>query len=149
MRIALGTNVLACAEGVGDTRRVDTALRLVEALPAGSVMVPVQTLGELYRVLVGKAQRPPDEARAAVQAWADSFAVADSTWTSMQAALDLANDHQLGIWDALILAVAADARCRLLVSEDLHAGFTWRGVTVVDPFAPTLHPLLAACLNKD
>ena len=41
-------------------------------------------------------------------------------------------------------AVAADAGCRLLLSEDLQDGFTWRGVTVVDPFADKPHPLLAA-----
>lgn len=148
MRIALDTNVLAYAEGVGDAKRVDTALRLVEALPADSVLVPVQALGELYRVLTGKARLLPDAARAAVQAWADSFTVADSTWEALQAAFDLARDHQFSIWDALIMAVAADARCRLLLSEDLQTGFTWRGVTVVNPFAPTLHPLLTAWLKQ-
>jgi predicted nucleic acid-binding protein len=37
--------------------------------------------------------------------------------------------------NALILSAAADAGCWLLLSEDLQAGFTWRGVRVVDPFA--------------
>ena len=27
------------------------------------------------------------------------------------------------------------AGCRLLLSEDLHEGFTWAGVTVVNPFS--------------
>jgi predicted nucleic acid-binding protein len=45
-----------------------------------------------------------------------------------------------------MLAAAADAGCRLLLSEDLQEGFTWRGVTVVNPFADTRHPLLAALL---
>jgi predicted nucleic acid-binding protein len=53
----------------------------------------------------------------------------------MQAALDLTVDHQILLWDALILAVSADHHCRLLLSEDLQHGFTWRGVTVVNPFS--------------
>lgn len=62
----------------------------------------------------------------------------------MVSAADLASDHGLAIWDSVVLASAADAGCRLLLSEDLQDGFTWRGVTVANPFALVLHPLLAA-----
>jgi predicted nucleic acid-binding protein len=61
-------------------------------------------------------------------------------------ATDLATDHGLTIWDSVVLAAAAEAGCRLLLSEDLQDGFTWRGVTVTNPFAPTLHPILAGLL---
>ena len=61
-------------------------------------------------------------------------------------ATDLASDHGLMIWDSVVLAASAEAECRLLLSEDLQERFTWRGVTVTNPFAPTLHPLLAALL---
>ena len=74
--------------------------------------------------------------------WADSFEVADSTWFAFQAALDLVVDHQITMWDALILAVAAEKRCRLLLSEDFQDGFVWHGVTVVDPFAAEPSPML-------
>ena len=66
----------------------------------------------------------------------------------MIAATDLAAQHHLGIWDSVILASAADAGCRLLLSEDMQDGFTWNGVTVANPFAPSLHPLLAAMTRK-
>jgi predicted nucleic acid-binding protein len=61
-------------------------------------------------------------------------------------ATDLASAHGLSIWDSVIFAAAADAGCRLLLSEDLQEGFTWRGVTVANPFAATRNPLLAATL---
>lgn len=67
----------------------------------------------------------------------------------MLAAVDLATDHQLGIWDAVILSVASQSGCRLLLSEGLHAGFTWAGVTVVNPFASPQHALLHALLAED
>lgn len=143
MRLALDINVMAYAEGVGDAERCRIARDWIARLPPGRVLLPAQTLGELYRVLTAKEGRAAPDARAAILEWADAFEVADSTWDAFQSAMDLAADHRLQIWDALILSVAADNHCRLLVSEDLQEGFTWRGVTVVDPFSPTPHPLLA------
>ena len=146
MRVALDTNVLAYAEGVGDERRCSAAILLVEQLSSNVVVLPAQTLGELSRVLTGKAKRSAEQAREAVLGWADSFEVADSTWFAFQSALDLTVDHQLPIWDALVLAVAAENRCRLLLSEDFHNGFTWRGLTVINPFISSPSPLLASLL---
>ena len=147
MRIALDTSVLAYAEGIGDQTRRDTSLLLLERLPVNDVLLPAQTLGELYRVLTGKARRNPGKSREAILSWADSYDVADSSWAAFQSALDLGVDHGLQIWDALILAVAAEHSCRLLLSEDLQHGFTWRGVSVVNPYADTIHPLLERALN--
>jgi len=147
VRIALDTNVLAYAEGIGDQTRRDTSLLLLERLPVNDVLLPAQTLGELYRVLTGKVRRNPGKSREAILSWADSYDVADSSWTAFQSALDLGVDHGLQIWDALILAVAAEHSCRLLLTEDLQHGFTWRGVSVVNPYADTIHPLLERALN--
>ena len=149
MRIALDTNILAYAEGLGDDHRCTTALKLIEQLQSSDVVLPAQTLGELARVLTSKAKRTPSQARDAVLGWADSFEVADSSWFAFQAALDLTVDHQLQIWDALILAVTAESHCRLLLSEDFHSGFTWRGVTVVNPFAEQTSELLAGILRQN
>ena len=147
MRVALDTNVLAYAEGVGDAARCKKAVELVEQLGDCEVLLPAQTLGELTRVLTGKSKRSAVDTREAVLSWADSFQVPDSTWLAFQAALDLTVDHQFPMWDALILAVAAENRCRLLLSEDFQNGFTWRGVTVIDPFSSPHPPLLAGILR--
>jgi len=147
MDIALDTNVLAYAEGVGDVQRQAAALALIERLPPARVRLPAQVLGELVRVLYGKAGRSRSDARQAALGWADGFAVLDSTWPAMLGALDLCVDHQLSMWDALILSVASDAGCRLLLSEDLQHGFTWRGTMVVNPFVTPASDLLQAALE--
>jgi predicted nucleic acid-binding protein len=41
--------------------------------------------------------------------------------------------HQLATWDALVLNVSAEGGARLLLTEDRHHGFSWRGVRVVNP----------------
>ena len=146
MRIAIDTNILAYAEGVGDTARRDASLDLLTRLPPECVLLPAQVLGELFRVLTGKARCTPDTARSRVLQWADSFEVVDSVWPAFQAAFDLTDDHGLQIWDALILAVTAENRCRMLLSEDMQHGFTWHGVTVVNPYRIPPHPLLSPLL---
>lgn len=149
MRVAFDTNVLAYAEGVGDEERCRAAICLVERVPETAVLLPAQVLGELMLVLTRKAGRIRAAARDAVLGWADSFDVVDSTWASFQSALDLCVDHEFRMWDALVMAVAAENRCRIVLSEDLQHGFTWRGVTVVNPFLPEESPLLSAILSQD
>lgn len=147
MRIALDTNFLAYAEGVNDSERRNAALDLVGRLPQRDVVVPVQVLGELFHVLVRKARRSAAAARAAVLGWRDAFVVAESSPEVLLSAMDLAADHQLTIWDAVILSAAAESGCRLLLSEDLQDGFTWRGVSVIHPFGAQRHPLLEGLLD--
>ena len=129
MKIALDTNVLAYAEGANGAAMRDRALELIQRLPVGAVVLPVQTLGELFNVLVRKAKRRPARARAAVLSWRDAYPVVETSAAVMVNATDLASDHGLTIWDSVVLAASAEAECRLLLSEDLQEGFTWRGVT--------------------
>jgi predicted nucleic acid-binding protein len=147
VRIALDTNVLACAEGVNGASMRKVALELVESLPHEAVVLPVQTLGELFQVLVRKAGRSTAEARAAVLSWRETFSLIETSATAMLSALDLVVHHQLGLWDAVVLSAAAEADCALLLSEDLHNGFVWQGVTIVNPFVRPRHRLLATLLE--
>jgi predicted nucleic acid-binding protein len=148
INIAIDTNVLVYAEDVHEGWKRTAALDVLEGAPRETTLIPVQVLGELYRVLTGKVRRSPRKAQAAVHAWGDSYPIIESSPSILLAALDLAVEHQFHIWDAIILAAAADAGCRLLLSEDLQDGFSWRGVTVTNPFAKPRHMLLEALLNK-
>jgi predicted nucleic acid-binding protein len=103
-------------------------------------------LGELFHVLVRKAGRTPKKARSAILSWQDAFSQVETSPSVLISAIDLAADHGLSIWDAIILAAASAAGCRLLVSEDLQDGFTWNGVTVANPFAEEVNSLLASAL---
>lgn len=148
MRAAIDTNVLAYAEGVNATQHRAAARHLVARLPQDAGAIPVQALGELFNVLVRKAGRPRDEARDALLIWSDMFPVIGTSPGVMVMAADLAAQHRLPIWDAVILPAASSAGCRLLLSEDLQGGFTWGGVTVINPFAEARHPFLDALLGE-
>ena len=149
MRICIDTNILAYAEGLNkedSQRREQETINLLENLSSEIVVIPAQVLGELFRVLTGRAKRSTEDARAAVMQWADSFETVDTPWTAFQAAFDLATTNHFQIWDALIMSIAAENRCRMLVSEDMQHGFTYRGVTIVNPYTFPVHPLLSPML---
>ncbi len=149
MRLALDTNVFVYAEGGNGGEMQDRTLALIDDLRRRHMLyVPLQVIGELFNVLVRKVGRRPTEARADVLTWVSPATVIETSRWVMSAAIDLATDHQLSIWHSVILAAAADAECSLLLSEDLHNGFTWSGVTVVNPYAANIHPLLAGLLER-
>ena len=147
MRVALDTNVLAYAEGAGDANRQAAALATIRRIPQHKIVVPAQVLGELFNVLVRKAGRSRADARAALLSWRDAFPVVATSPEMLMAAADLATDHQLGIWHSVIMSAASRAGCRLLLSEDLQDGFTWGGLSVVNPFAERPNSLLNSILD--
>ena len=148
MRIALDTNVLAYAAGVNGHERQRAALELLGKLSESETFLPVQALGELFRVLVGKAKISPRLVRTTIIRYRDTYPLVETSSSVFLSATDLAVDHQINIWDAVIFAAAAEAGCRLLLSEDLQEGFTWGGVTVVNPFAAKKHELLTGALGE-
>jgi len=147
LKVAVDTTILVYAEGVNGIQRRIEARSLLDRLPGDSIALPVQALGELFNVLVRKAGRNPSEARLAFTAWRNSYQSIDTTSSIMLAAADLAQ-NQFSIWDAVIVCAAAEAGCQLLLSEDMHDGFVWKGVTIANPFAHTTHPLLRSALGQ-
>lgn len=148
MRIALDTNVLVYAEGVNGAAMQRAALAVIGRLRRNDLFLSVQVLGELYNILIRKALRSRAAARLVVLSWRNMFALIDTPAAVMLGALDLSADHRLVVWDAAIVAAAAHAGCRLLLSEDLHDGFAWGGVTIANPFATSRHPLLETLLAE-
>jgi predicted nucleic acid-binding protein len=145
--VSLDTNLLVYAEGSDGTSKQTVALHVLRLLPRRTTIVPVQVLGELFNVLVRKRQYSRADARRTILTWHDAFTTTGTSVDTLISAADLATIHQLSLWDAIVLTVAAESGCRLLLTEDLQEGFTWNGVTVVNPFAPTWHPLLEVALG--
>jgi predicted nucleic acid-binding protein len=135
VRVALDTNILVYAEGVNGRERMRQARSALVDLSGDDIVIPVQALAELFTVLTRKAGWTADDARRAVMGWHDAYAVADTSPSVLLEAMELVVHHRFSVWDAIMLAAAAQADCRFLLSEDLHAGFAWRGITVRNPFA--------------
>ncbi len=147
MRVALDTNVLVYAEGHDDAEKAARAVAVIGAVYLAHEMVlPAQVLAEFTGVLFRKFKLPASAAQAIILQWRGDCEVSPTASSTIGFALDLIATHGLQPFDAIILAAAAEADCRVLLTEDMHEGFTWGGVTVVNPFAEVPHPLLAQML---
>jgi predicted nucleic acid-binding protein len=149
MRVAADTNLFVCAEGLHDAARQSIAEDRLHALSvSGRLYAPVQTMGELFRVLGRKGRRPPAEVTRAVNFWSKAATPIAATPRVLSAAMALAGANGFDIWDATVLAASAEADCDILLSEDMGQGFTFDGCTLVNPFAEPAHPLLALALKN-
>lgn len=142
MKVAVDTNVLAYAEGLDDDHRRRMAQRVLGGVSPDDLTIPVQVLGELFNIFRRKMRLSATAAGERIQIWRDIAACPDTSLVILLSAITIAQSHDLSTWDAVILAAAAEAGCRVLLSEDMQHGFTWSGVTVVNPFAEPPHPLL-------
>ena len=139
-RIAFDTNILAYAEGLAlvaeDSGKIDGSRRVIaDAILSNSCAVSEQVFLELFNVLTRKAKLPRSEAFRRIAVLRNKVDLIPTGGRVVDDAFELASRHQLQIFDAVILAAAAEAGCDVLMSEDMQAGFAWRGVTVVNPFA--------------
>lgn len=131
------TNVLVYAVDAGDPARRERALEcLARAARDDTVVLSTQVLQEFYAIATRKLNPPlpPREAALQVQRLC-AFQVMGSTAQSVQAAIALAQEHQLHWWDALILEAALRAGADVLLSEDGQAGRRYGRLVVENPFA--------------
>ena len=147
MLVALDTNILLYEAGFNDDARRDRAEAIRAALGPERAVIATQVLGEVFHALVVKRKQERSYARGLCNLLRRSAIVHAASEAVFGEALILATDQKLQIWDALILCTAADAGCRILLSEDMQHGFVHRGVTVVNPFSEPEHPLLADALR--
>jgi predicted nucleic acid-binding protein len=152
IRVALDSNILAYLAEVerveADGVKIQRTKALLRSFRGVSLVAPVQALGELF-VVLRRSGASPTDARLIVQRFAEGFGCPASERATALAAADLAVDHKLQYWDAMIVAAAAEAGCALLLSEDMQHGFVARGVTIVNPLADEAHPKLAAIMKEE
>lgn len=124
------TNVLIYAFAAGDDRSARAEALLLE----GGV-IGVQVLNELTSVARRKLGWQWPEIEAALAVVAELVGPAHPLTAEIHAhAVKLARDHALSFYDALIVAAASDAGCRVLLTEDLQHGRKLGGVTIRNPF---------------
>ena len=149
MRVALDSNVLLYAQGMNDPDRQRRAREVIAHLIQADIVIPVQALGEVFAVLTRKFGETAENARAVLMRWHDGYEVAPTTDRVLLRAADLAADHRLNIWDAVIFATAAEVGCGILLSEDMQDGFIWGGVQVLNPFRPEGWTRLQPLITRD
>jgi len=133
-RTFLDTNVLVYSDDPRDPAKRATALDLIQNhLRSRSGAVSLQVLQEYFVSAVGKLKLDSELARQRVEVFA-RFHVAEPTVGDILAAIDIHRLHRFSFWDALVLRMAKQTGCRILLSEDMQHGQEFDGVRIINPF---------------
>ena len=107
-----------------------------EALLEGGGLASVQVLNEFVSVARRKLSMSWADVREALDVFQSVLVIESLTTEAQHKAVEIAETHQLNIYDAQILASALTAGCPIVYSEDMHAGLRLEGsTTVTNPFA--------------
>lgn len=124
------TNVLVYLAS-GDIAKADRAEALVQAGGA----ISVQVLNELANVAQRKMRLTWSETHAFLAPLRENLTVHPLTEAAHVAGLALAERYKLSVYDAMIAAVAQEAGCAVLWSEDFQHGLVLDGgLRVLNPF---------------
>ncbi len=96
-------------------------------------VVSTQVIQEFYVVATTKLKVDPILVKNIIHNFRN-MEIVNNDLELIEEAIDISLISQLAFWDSLIIAAADRANCTFLVSEDLNAGQTYRGVMVVNPF---------------
>ena len=135
MPVFFDTNVLVyCTAAAAAPAKRSRARSLVaSSAAAGEAVVSTQVLIELFNVLTRKQKMPAATAQALALAYA-AWPVVVSDVALVGAAMEKSIQHQLSIWDAMVVEAAIRAEAQTLYSEDLSHGQRFGSLTVVNPF---------------
>jgi predicted nucleic acid-binding protein len=124
------TNVLVYANSQGDSRTAPARQLLLD----GGV-VGVQVLNEFASVARAKLGFTWEQVQEAIE---NIVILCPNprplTIETHLHALRLSKKYRLSIWDGLIVAAAAEARCSKLLTEDLQHGQIVEGLRIENPF---------------
>jgi len=124
------TNVLIYAFADNDPRSAQAEALLME----GGV-IGVQVLNEFTNVARRKLGWNWEEIEVALGVIKDLLSPARPLTAAIHAqAVEIARDHELAFYDALIVAAAVDANCRVLMTEDMQHGRKFGTLCIENPF---------------
>ena len=127
--IFLDTNVLIYVAS-GDARKAQVS----ESLLANGGVIGVQFLNEFVSVTRRKYGVTFAEIRQMLAQFKVLLNVVPLTSAIHERGVALAERYNFEIYDSMIVAAAQLSGCRELYSEDMHAGLTLEGLTIVNPY---------------
>ncbi|MGA2049469.1 MAG: PIN domain-containing protein [Terracidiphilus sp.] len=133
-RTFFDTNLLVYSDDPRDPGKQQTALNLIkEHLRQRTGVVSLQVLQEYFVSVTRKLKLDAELAKRRVEVFT-RFHVAEPVVNDVLAAIDLHRLHGFSYYDSLVLRMAREAGCRILLSEDMQHGQVVDGVRIVNPF---------------
>lgn len=133
-RCFIDTNILVYADSDDEPGKQHAAALLIAyAISTRTGVISTQVLNEYANVALRKLKLSHERLRLQLRFY-KQFEIVNATLEITDTAVDLHQTRSVSFYDALILASAHVAGCKLLYSEDMNAGEVVAGVRVVNPF---------------
>lgn len=133
-RTFLDSNVLVYGDDGDEPEKRRKALDLIAVHRRHRTgVVSLQVLQEYFTNVTRKKKLDPGIARNKVEIFS-RLHLGVAGVSDILAAIDLHRLHGLSFWDSLILQMARQTGCRVLLSEEMQHGQVIDGVRIVNPF---------------
>ncbi|HVZ85119.1 MAG TPA: PIN domain-containing protein [Terracidiphilus sp.] len=128
------TNVLVYTDDAANPVKRRHALDLIAAhRRQGTGVVSLLVLQEYFVAVRRKFKLDGELARLKVEAFA-RFRLVEPRIADVMAAIDFHRFYQVSYWDALVIRMAKQGGCSVLLTEDMNDGQVIDGVRIVNPF---------------
>ena len=144
---SLDTNILVYAADKEAGAKHVAASDIVHAASRVDAALTEQSIIEFVNAVTRKAKLSLSSTLPYVGEFQRNFDLLLPTESVVDDVLALLTQHKINIFDARIVAVCAAHGCDHLLSEDLHDGAQYGGVTVVNPFNPGNAGLIGRLLS--
>ena len=133
-KIFIDTNILVYTLDKNDKSKNERARCVLQKIiDKHYPVISTQVINEFYIVATKKLNADPIIVKNIVHNF-KNMEIVHTDLQLIEEAIDISILTQLSFWDSLIIAAAEKANCELIFSEDLHAGQTYRGVLLLNPF---------------
>ncbi len=130
------TNILAYEFDRSENKKQALVVDLINKWrPSGRMIISTQVLQELYVVLTQKLKPPVKEeiAEEVIQSYSKLDVVVIEPSLILDG-ISIKRRYKISFWDALIVAAAKSANCKVIFTEDLSHGMKIERVEIVNPF---------------
>lgn len=133
-KVFLDTNILVYTLDKADTVKRDQArLIMKRAIQEHHPVISTQVIKEFYVVATTKLKADPFAVKNIIRSFRN-MEIVNNDLDLVEQAIDIGIASQLSFGDALIVAAAEKAKCEFILSEDMGAGQSFRGVRLINPF---------------
>lgn len=147
--ITADTNLFIYAAQPSQGVKHETSVRVLASLVLAKAPVGLQVVGEFQNSGRRKLKLRPEQLAQLGERMLTSFDTFPSTPTAIRTAMGPEAVRRLSFWDAVLVASAAEAGCRTLISEDMGHGEIYFGVRILNPFSDggELSPAVSTLLD--
>lgn len=132
----LDANVLVYSVDPRDPAKARSAQTVIQTAMTLDCRLTTQAIGEFYAAATRRLRLPVDRCIDAARQWMSLFALTEGpARRGVERAFDAVAQGRLSYWDALLLATAEEAGCRIVISEDMGDGQRFGAIAVLNPFA--------------